>query len=175
MTIKKLIIVTSTITMLLASCGEKDKQHQTQEGKGGVYYGGVFRMNELEDFKNLYPLAIIDVISQHIANQVYEGLVKLSQTDLSIVPAIAYRWEFNADATVWTFHLRKGVKFQDDACFGGGKGRELTAADVKYCFDKLCDASPNNNAYDITFKDKVKGATEFFASTKAGKPLEGGV
>ena len=49
-----------------------------------------------------------------------EGMVKLSQTDLSIVPATAYRWEFNADATVWTFHLRKGVKFHDDACFADG-------------------------------------------------------
>src|SRR5207237_1150141 len=148
---------------------------ETLEAKGGLFYGGVFRMNELEDFKNLYPLAIIDVISQRISTQVYEGLVKLSQADLSTVPAIAYRWETNADATVWTFHLRKGIKFHDDACFADGKGRELNANDVKYCFDRLCEASSNNNCYDITFKDRVKGASEFFESTKAGKPLEGGV
>ncbi len=175
MKIKYLLLVAVASAFLLSSCGGDKNTHETLEAKGGVYYGGVFRMNELEDFKNLYPLAIIDVISQRIANQVYEGMVKLSQTDLSIVPAIAYRWETNADNTVWTFHLRKGVKFQDDACFADGKGRELTATDVKYCFDKLCDASPNNNAYDITFKDKVKGSVEFFESTRAGKPLEGGV
>ncbi|MGZ3863763.1 MAG: ABC transporter substrate-binding protein [Bacteroidia bacterium] len=175
MKIKHLIFAAAASALLLGSCGGDKNTHETQEAKGGVYYGGVFRMNELEDFKNLYPLAIIDVISQRIANQVYEGLVKLSQTDLSIVPAIAYRWETNADNTVWTFHLRKGVKFQDDACFADGKGREVNATDVKFCFDKLCDASPNNNAYDITFKDKVKGAAEYFESTKAGKPLEGGV
>lgn len=175
MKIKHLLFVAIASALVLSSCGGGKDKHETQEAKGGVYYGGVFRMNELEDFKNLYPLAIIDVISQRVANQVYEGLVKLSQADLSIVPAIAYRWETNADNTVWTFHLRKGVKFHDDPCFSAGKGRELTATDVKYCFDKLCDASPNNNAYDITFKDKVKGATEYFESTRAGKPLEGGV
>lgn len=159
----------------LTSCGGDKNTHETQEAKGGVFYGGVFRMNELEDFKNLYPLSIIDVISQRIANQVYEGMVKLSQTDLSVVPALAYRWEANADATVWTFHLRKGVRFHDDACFADGKGREMNATDIKYCFDKLCESSPNNTCYDYTFKDRVKGATEYFESTKAGKPIAGGV
>ena len=131
MKIKRLFPLTLGIAVglaiMLSSCGGDKDKHETLEAKGGVFYGGVFRMNELEDFKNLYPLSIIDVISQRIANQVYEGLVKLSQADLSVIPAIAYRWEANADASVWTFHLRKGVKFHDDACFADGKGREMTA------------------------------------------------
>ncbi len=176
MRIKHLLIAAIGFTaIVLSSCGGDKDNHQTTEAKGGVYYGGVFRMNELEDFKNLYPLAVVDVISQRIVNQVYEGLVKLSQADLSIVPAIAYRWESNPEASVWTFHLRKGVKFHDDACFADGKGRELTATDIKYCFDKLCESSPNNNTYDITFKDRVQGATEYFEASKAGKRTEGGV
>lgn len=179
MRIKHLFPITLGVAVgfaaILTSCGGDKNKHETQEAKGGVYYGGVFRMNELEDFKNLYPLAVVDVISQRVVNQVYEGLVKLSQADLSIVPALAYRWESNPDASVWTFHLRKGVKFHDDACFADGKGREMTAADVKYCFDKLCESSPNNNTYDITFKDRVKGATEYFEASKSGKLPEGGV
>ena len=137
MRITKLILVASTITILLASCGGDAKKHETQEGKGGVYYGGVFRMNELEDFKNLYPLAIVDVISWRISTQVYEGLVKFNQADLTTIPCLAYRWESNPDATVWTFHLRKGVRFHDDPCFADGRGREMNANDVKYCFDIL--------------------------------------
>jgi len=176
MKIKHLILAAAGLTaIVLSSCGGDKNTHETTEAKGGVFYGGVFRMNELEDFKNLYPLAVVDVISQRVVNQVYEGLVKLSQADLSIVPALAYRWETNPDVSVWTFHLRKGVKFHDDACFADGKGREMTATDVQYCFTKLCESSPNNNTYDITFKDRVKGAAEYFESTKAGKPLEGGV
>jgi len=179
MKIKRLFPVTLGVAVglaiMLSACGGDKDKHLTTEAKGGVFYGGVFRMNELEDFKNLYPLSIIDVISQRIANQVYEGMVKLSQADLTVIPALAYRWETNADASVWTFHLRKGVKFHDDACFADGKGREMTATDVKFCFDKLCEASPNNNAYDITFKDRVKGASEYFETSKGGKPAEGGV
>lgn len=175
MKIKHLLLAAGVTAILLSSCGGDKNNHQSQEAKGGVFYGGVFRMNELEDFKNLYPLSIIDVISQRIANQVYEGMVKLNQADLSIIPALAYRWESNADASVWTFHLRKGVKFHDDACFADGKGREMNAGDVKFCFDKLCEASPNNNAYDITFKDRVKGAAEYFETSKSGKGAQGGV
>ena len=175
MMIKKLLVITGTVAVLLSSCGGDKIKHESQEGKGGVYYGGVFRMNELEDFKNLYPLAIVDVISWRISTQVYEGLVKFNQADLSTIPCLAYRWETNPDATVWTFHLRKGVKFHDDPCFPDGKGREMNATDVKYCFDKLCEASASNAAYDITFKDKVKGANACFEGSKSGKMPESGV
>ncbi len=175
MMIKKLLIITGAVAILLSSCGGDKAQHQSQEGKGGVYYGGVFRMNELEDFKNLYPLAIVDVISWRISTQVYEGLVKFNQSDLSTIPCLAYRWETNPDATVWTFHLRKGVKFHNDPCFSDGKGREMNATDVKYCFDKLCESNASNAAFDITFKDKVKGANAYFEASKTGKLLEGGV
>ena len=43
-------------------------------------------------------------------------------------PVLATSWESNADATEWTFHLRKGVKFQD--------GEPFNAAAVKYSIEK---------------------------------------
>src|ERR1051326_4069673 len=158
-----------------ASCGN----HVETEGglrklNGGKYAGGVLRMNEVEDFRNLYPLDITEVTSHRIANQIYEGLIRLSQKDLSIVPALAESWTKNDDATVWTFKIRKGVKFHDDECFGGS-GREITAKDFKWCFDNLCTASPHNQMFDLTCKKRVKGADEYYQSTKDKKPLEGGV
>ncbi len=173
--IMKQLFLSLVAVGLLFSCSNDKTETQSEEAKGGVYYGGVFRMNELEDFKNLYPLSITDVISQRVANQVYEGLVKLSQADLSVEPAIASRWETNADQTTWTFHLRSGVKFHDDACFSDGKGREVKASDFKYCFDKLCESNASNAVFDITFRDRVKGANEFFEASKGGKIDPAGV
>ena len=160
---------------LIYSCG----QEATVEGgltplNGGKYAGGVLRMNEVEDFRNLYPLDITEVTSHRIANQIYEGLVRLSQKDLSIGPGLAESWTKNSEATVWTFKIRKGVKFHDDECFGG-KGREINANDFKWCFDNLCTAGPHNQWFDGTFKDRVKGANKYYQSTKDKKPLEGGV
>ena len=46
----------------------------------------------------------------------YEGLVILSQADLSIVPCIAEKYEVDSTATHFKFYLRKGVRFHDDPC-----------------------------------------------------------
>lgn len=171
----KKLIVFALAAGILASCSGGKTEKESTEAKGGVYYGGVFRMNELEDFKNLYPLAIIDVVSHRVANQVYEGLVKLNPSDLTVTPGIAYKWETNEAKNVWTFHLRQGVKFHDNACFADGKGRAVKASDFKYCLDKLCESSATNSFFEITFKDRVKGATEYFTGSKTGKLAEGGV
>src|SRR5947209_1321626 len=53
-------------------------------------------------------------------------------TDLSLKGDLAEAWQSNADARVWTFKLRQGVKWQNLPPLNG---RELTAADVKYCFE----------------------------------------
>ncbi len=161
---------------LIASCGnENSSAGLSREAKGGVFYGGVFKMNEVEDFRNLYPLNITEVTSHRIANQVYEGLVKLSQTDLTVVPCLAEKWEKNADASQWTFQLRKGVKFHDNPCFPEGKGREVTAKDFIYCFEKLCTSSAENQQFGNTFNDRVLGANEYFQSTVDKKPLAEGI
>ena len=164
-----------SVMFFMFSCGNEKTETKSVEAKGGVFYGGVFKLNELENFKNLYPHSIVDVFSQRITNQVYEGLVKFSQEDLTILPSLAYKWESNPEQTVWTFYIRKGVKFHNNACFPDEKGREITAADFKYCFDKICEADANNSAFDLTFKDKVQGANEYYASTKNKKPLSEGV
>src|SRR5687768_10324613 len=118
--------------LMIYSCGGDDSTTGgLTPGNGGIYYGEVFKMNEVEDFRNLYPLNITEVASHRIANQIYEGLLKLNQADLKVIPGLAEKWEKNDDATVWTFYIRKGVMFHEDSCFTGGKGREVTAEDFK--------------------------------------------
>lgn len=159
------------LTLGVISCTEEKKDnHSGSEGKGGIYTGGVMRLNEVEAFKSLNPIAVNEIVGFHIGTQLFEGLVKFNQNDLSIEPAIASRWESNGDQTEWTFHIRPGIKFHPDACFPDGKGRTLTANDVKFCFDKLCTSDPNNAQFDVTLKDRVAGANAAFeSSAKTGK------
>ena len=171
---KKIFIplVAGLFTLGLASCSDdKTDNHDGAEGKGGVYMGGVMRMNEVEAFKSLNPIAVNEVVGFHIGSQLFEGLVKFDQNDLSIKSAIARSWESNANQTEWTFHLRQDVKFHADACFPDGKGRTVTANDVKLCLDKLCTADPNNAQFDVTLKDRVVGANEAFEASKSGKNI----
>src|ERR1017187_9932045 len=106
---KKLILSALTVTLLWSCGGNKSSDGGMREGKGGAYYGGVFRTNEIEDFRSLYPLNITEIHGLHIAENVYEGLVKLSQSDLSITPCLAEKWEKTNDTKSWTFYIRKGV------------------------------------------------------------------
>ncbi len=56
-----------------------------------------------------------------------EGLVQVDPNTLEVAPLLAESWESNADATEWTFSLRRDVLFHD--------GEPFTAGDVKYTFE----------------------------------------
>jgi peptide/nickel transport system substrate-binding protein len=53
--------------------------------------------------------------------------------DMTLRGDLAESWQTSPDSRVWTFKLRKGVKWQNVAPLNG---RELTAADVKYCYEQ---------------------------------------
>jgi peptide/nickel transport system substrate-binding protein len=65
----------------------------------------------------LDPPIITDGISGRVINQVFEGLVKFDGATTNPVPALAEKWNTSADGKVWTFTLRKGVKFHDGTPF----------------------------------------------------------
>jgi len=157
--------------LLLSNCsGDKSDNAKDASGaQGGVFVGGVLKVNEVNNIKSLMPIAINEVSSYHLASQVYEGLVKYNQADLTILPAIARSWDVSPDLKEYTFHIRSNVRFHNDPCFKDSSGRFVTAADVKYCFENLCSKNINNSQYDVTFKDRVEGANDFFAESKSGK------
>jgi peptide/nickel transport system substrate-binding protein len=76
----------------------------------------------------LDPAVITDGISNRITRQVSEGLVKYDGSTTNVIPSLAEKWSVSADGTVWTFTLRKNVKFHD--------GTPFDAAAVVWNFDR---------------------------------------
>lgn len=164
------------IFSIFSSCKEtKSVNDQLRPAKGGKYYGGTLRYNEEEFLKSLNPINITEVTGHRIAEQIYEGLIEFNQKTLEIEPKLAKSWEVNPEGTVYTFHLRTDVYFQDDACFSDGKGRKFTAQDVKYCYDRLCFSNPAENQGFWIFEDVVKGANEYHTATQKNENPIGGV
>ena len=155
------------LVLLLLACTGRVDQRGT-EGKGGKHYGGIFNANECEELRSLFPLTLTQAASHRVAAQIYEGLVKFDQADLSIIPGLASSWSLDTSTNVYTFNIRKGVRFHDDPCFPKGKGRELSANDVVYCFNRIC-ASNENNQMSWILKDRVVGADQYFKATANGE------
>jgi peptide/nickel transport system substrate-binding protein len=65
----------------------------------------------------LDPAIITDGITHRVTTQIFEGLAKFKGATTEVVPALAERWDASADGTVWTFTLRKDVKFHDGTPF----------------------------------------------------------
>lgn len=128
---------------------------------GGKSYGGVFRVNETEYIKTLFPPNLTDAFSQRVANQIFEGLLKFDQSDLSLQLGLADSYSVDSAGVTYVFKLKKGILFHDNSCFPDGKGRELIASDVKNAFTFLCTQNSNNQGFSV-FKDVLKGATAYF-------------
>jgi peptide/nickel transport system substrate-binding protein len=63
-----------------------------------------------------------------LSGLVYQGLIYVDK-DRNIKPQLAESWESNANQTEFTFHLRKGVKWQD--------GQDFTSSDVLFTYTNI--------------------------------------
>ncbi len=113
--------------------------------------GGTFRTYMSGDLQagGLDPARFTGLTEWAIAIDIYNGLVQFDEKN-AIVPDLAERWSVSPDSRVYTFTLRKGVKFSN--------GREVVAADFKYSLERIMDpATKSPNTW--IFEDVIQGAT----------------
>lgn len=107
-------------------------------------YGGTLHFSNDSDWDTLDPAYASGFDAGAMAVKVFDGLVRFDYYSNDIVPCLATDWEISKDRLTWTFYLRKDVKFHN--------GRQMTAKDVKYSFDRLFapeTASPGTWVYDM--------------------------
>lgn len=98
-----------------------------------------------QDVGKLDPQQAVSTIDRAVAVWMFNGLVRFapgSVNPASIEPDLATKWEFSPDKTVWTFHLRHGVKWHGD--YG-----EFSADDVVFSLNKAAD--PKRSAFSGDF------------------------
>jgi peptide/nickel transport system substrate-binding protein len=99
------------------------------------------RVNELiissiGDASFLNPILAQDSASSDINSLVFNGLIKYNKDLDGFVGDLAESWKVeDGSEPVITFHLRKGVHWHD--------GKEFTAEDVKFTYDKIMDPKTN--------------------------------
>lgn len=69
------------------------------------------------DAISLDPARVTDNESAEIAFQVYDTLVQWEPGTATVTPGLATSWSVDASGEVWTFELRRGVRFHDGTRF----------------------------------------------------------
>jgi peptide/nickel transport system substrate-binding protein len=127
------------LSFLATACGvstedlEAEDKPQTAKPK----QGGTLRIGQQQPPGALDPVTVNSQAGLTILGQTGEFLI-WSDRELVPQPRLAESWKPNEDGSVWTFKLRKGVKFHD--------GKVMDAEDVVSTFDRLADPDNGSNA-----------------------------
>ncbi|AOT72558.1 ABC transporter substrate-binding protein [Geosporobacter ferrireducens] len=125
-----LLLVLALTVSLLAGCGGGTS---TTGGENNTNEGGAANVSKevviglAGDAYSLDPYPLNETITNAINLHLFDTLVA-PDSNLQPVPALAESWEISEDAKVWTFHLRKDVKFHN--------GNPFTAEDVLYSLER---------------------------------------
>lgn len=121
----------------------------------------VFSYNESTGIATLDPAFAKNQSIMWPVHQIYNTLVEID-SNLNILPSLAYRWDVSADRLTYTFHLRRQVFFHDNEAFPGGKGRMMKADDVAYSLNRIIDKTTASSGAWI-FNNRVDAAQPFTA------------
>jgi peptide/nickel transport system substrate-binding protein len=127
---------------LLAACGGSDSSSTSSPAASGSaapepVMGGSLVGIIPPSITDMDPVTIYDQGGIVLIQQVCEYLIALDNSN-GLKASLAESWEGNEDASVWTFKLRQGVKFND--------GSPMEAADVVASLERVVDPKSGSGA-----------------------------
>ena len=154
--------------LALAGCGEGGASATEQGGEqtqaaGETVVPGETKGTEVDTTGFIRTCLVADIQTADVHKtskdyevplNIYDRLVDVEvegDGSTKIVGNLAESWDVSSDGLVYTFHLRQGVKYHNDADF--------TADDVKYSFERMLTVTGGTNS---EFVDQILGATELF-------------
>src|SRR4030042_1345543 len=99
--------------------------------------GGTLIFGRGGDSVGLDPAYETDGNSFMICDNVYEALVEYKDESTELEPLLATSWQISPDGLMYTFNLRKGVKFHDGTAFNADAvvfslGRQMKERKLKF-------------------------------------------
>ena len=132
------VTIALSAAALVAAVIAQAPQAQAQVRKDSAVLGMT-----LEPAPGLDPtMAPAAAIGEIVHYNILEGLTKINMNG-SVTPLLAESWSIDPDGKVYTFKLRKGVKFTD--------GEAFDASDVKFSFERAKAPASTNKAKKAVF------------------------
>jgi peptide/nickel transport system substrate-binding protein len=120
------------------------------------------RVGWTTDPASMNPFVGQEGASWEIYSLNYDYLTGLDAATLTPRPQLATSWRHSKDGTVWTFHLRRDVKWQD--------GRPFTSADVVFTFDYIIRNDMGAFMSYMTFISKVVAVDRYTVRVLCSQP-----
>ena len=139
------ILLLSVAMLALFSCNNNQQQFSDKK---------VFRYNQADGLSSLDPAFARNQANIWATSQIYNGLFELSD-ELYPVKSMVDSWDITENGTRYVFKLQQGIHFHDSEIFENGKGREVTAHDFVYSFNRILDPATASTGVWI-FNDKAK-------------------
>lgn len=116
-----------------------------------------------EQVPNLITPGAWDGQAFSLNSSIYDYLVEMDASTGELVPALATEWS-SPDGIIWTFNLRKGVKFHD--------GSDFTAHDVKFTIERTQNPELGHlKAQDFASVESVTAIDDFTVEITLNTPL----
>jgi dipeptide transport system substrate-binding protein len=104
--------------------------------------------------ENFYPGVNTTGTSFDANSQIYSHVVEFERGGTQVLPGLAEKWDVSPDGTVYTFHLRKNVKWHSNKNFK--PTRNMNADDIVFMFERQWKqdnpyfkvTSPNHSYFD---------------------------
>ena len=119
--------VVVAFSLFFISCGEENSTN-------------VLRMNVSSEPDSFFPWESAAADTAAIFYNIFDGLFAFDEKG-AIIPALCESYEISDDKLTYTFHLRKGVKFHNDADF--------TSKDCVYTYENLAGLNGNSVKSDL--------------------------
>lgn len=150
------LLVIGAISIALIGCGSGSGSGGGGfSSRGGEGKAGVFRYPLPTNPTSLDPGKVQDGDTIDVCQQVFEGLVKWGE-DNTVQPNLAEKWEIKDGGKTYVFSLKKGVKFHN--------GREMKAADFKWCWERVGTRAFGSTTAE-TYMSDIVGIKEKLAGT----------
>jgi len=111
----------------------------------------------------LDPAQAGDTMSDAVASDIFECLYGYHylKRPYEIIPVLADGMpKASEDRLTYKIRIKKGVYFHDNACFQGGKGRELKASDFVFAWKRIADIKTLSRHWWV-FNSRIVGLDEF--------------
>ncbi|MFD7307068.1 ABC transporter substrate-binding protein [Promicromonospora sp. NPDC059942] len=108
------VTLVTALAVALSGCVASERDADGGEGGGS---DGTFVFAGSAEPSSLDPAFASDGETFRVARQIFEGLVGVEPGTADPAPLLAESWDISDNGLEYTFHLKEGVKFQDDTDF----------------------------------------------------------